>query len=132
MILKEGDIPKTTFRTHEGHYEFVVMPCGLTNTPSTFQSLMNEMLKPYLRKFALVFFDDILVYSKSVEDHKRHLQSVLALLKEHQFFANNKKCTFGQTQLEYLGHIISADGVAADPRKIEVMLEWPTPKILRL
>ena len=90
---------------------------------------MNEVLKPYLRKFVLVFFDDILVYSKGEDDHKEHLRAVLALLKENQLFANKKKkCNFSQTQLEYLGHIISAEGVAADPWKIDAMLDWPIPK----
>ena len=129
--MKEEDIPKTAFRTHECHYEFIVMPFGLTNAPSTFQALMNEVLRPYLRKFALVFFDDILVYSKDVEHHKHHLGAVLALLKEHQLVANYTKSTFGQHQLEYLGHIISAQGVAADQKKVDAMLTWPKPKDLK-
>ncbi|CAH9105349.1 unnamed protein product [Cuscuta europaea] len=129
--MKDCDTHKTAFRTHEGHYEYLVMPFGLTNAPSTFQSLMNEVLRPFLRKFALVFFDDILVYSKTKEEHKEHLRKVLGALKKNHLVANQKKCSFGQKQLNYLGHIISEDGVAADPEKIEAMKNWNIPKDLK-
>ena len=116
--MTEGDEFKTDFRTHSGHYEFMVMPFGLTNAPTTFQSLMNEVFRDHLRKFILVFFDDILVYSHTLDDHYKHIQIVLELLRKPQLVDKATKCFFSQSQVEYLGHIISAQGVATDPLKI--------------
>ncbi|GJW52952.1 putative mitochondrial protein [Tanacetum coccineum] len=107
------DIAKTTFKTHEGHYEFSVMPFGLTNAPSTFQALMNSVFKKYLRKFVLVFFDDILVYSKDLQTHYRHLKVVLSTLRQHTLFAKHSKCVFAAEKVEYLGHILTKEGVSS-------------------
>ncbi|KAL0351494.1 UNVERIFIED_CONTAM: Retrovirus-related Pol polyprotein from transposon [Sesamum calycinum] len=103
------------------------MPFGLTNAPSTFQALMNKDFQPYLRKFILVFFDDILVYSRSWGDHLVQLRQTLEVLRRNQLLVKRNKCQFGQRQVEYLGHVITEVGVAADPLKIQTMINWPLP-----
>ncbi|XP_027155252.1 uncharacterized protein LOC113755447 [Coffea eugenioides] len=125
--VKVEDISKTAFRSHQGLYEFKVMPFGLTNAPATFQSLMNQVFQEQMRKHVLVFFDDILVYSPTLEEHVKHVKEVMSILRQHQLYAKMSKCSFAQLQVEYLGHIISAEGVQADPKKIECMENWPNP-----
>ena len=127
ILLAPEDTFKTAFRTVDGHFEFLVMPFGLTNAPSTFQATMNEVFRPFLRKSVLVFFYDILVYSKDWKSHLQHLHQVLEILVEHKLFAKFSKCEFGVNQIGYLGHIISADGVAADPEKLQAIAAWPVP-----
>jgi hypothetical protein len=129
--MKEEGIPKTAFRTHEGHYEFFVMPFGLCNAPSTFQSLMNHVFHPFLRHFVLVFFDDILIYSKTWQAHLAHVDQVLHLLSKHKLFLKQSKCGFGTSEVEYLGHIVGKDGVWVDSKKIEAMQDWPHRKTLK-
>lgn len=126
------DIHKTAFRTHEGLFEFVVMAFGLTNAPATFQALMNDVLRPYLRRFVLVFFDDILIYSSSWSDHLRHVKLVLEAMRTHQLFLKRSKCSFGEETMAYLGHIISAAGVAMDSDKVLAVVDWPVPRTIRV
>ncbi|MCH85336.1 enzymatic polyprotein, partial [Trifolium medium] len=126
--MAQGDIHKTAFRTHQGHYEFLVMPFGLCNAPSTFQATMNLIFAPFLLRFVIVFFDDILVYSSTLESHLQHLTTVLQCLKDNDFCLKCSKCMFAQTSIDYLGHIVSAEGVGPDPSKISAMVEWPVPR----
>jgi hypothetical protein len=113
--MRKEDIHKMAFRTHDDLYEFLVMPFGLCNAPATFQALMNNVLRPFLHRFVLVFFDDILIYSKSWADHLPHLRVILTELRRHVLFIKRSKCAFGVSSVAYLGHIISEAGVAMDP-----------------
>jgi hypothetical protein len=122
------DVHKTAFRTHNGLYEFLVMAFGLCNAPATFQALMNDMLRPFLRRFVLVFFDDILIYSRTWADHLRHLRAILDELRRHHLFVKRTKCSFGASSIAYLGHVISAAGVAMDPAKVQAIHDWPAPR----
>ncbi|KAJ6797354.1 uncharacterized protein M6B38_216750 [Iris pallida] len=126
--VKREDIPKTAFRTRYGHYEFLVMPFGLTNAPAIFMDLMNRVFYQYLDKFVIVFIDDILIYSKSEEEHEKHLRIVLQTLREEQLYAKLSKCEFWLDQIPFLGHIVSGEGISVDPKKVEAVKSWPTPK----
>ena len=125
--MAEGEEHKTAFQTHQGHYEFKVMPYGLTGAPATFQNAMNVILAPLLRKSVLVFIDDILIYSRTLAEHREHLQAVFHLLAQHELKVKRTKCTFSQPQLKYLGHIIPAAGVSTDPKNSEAVRSWPVP-----
>jgi hypothetical protein len=126
--IKEEDINKTTFKTRYGHYEFAVVPFGLSNAPSLFMCLMNGTFRNYLDKFVIVFLEDILIYSKSEEENEHRLRLVLQVLREHWLYDKISECYFYQEQIHYLGHIISKQGIAVDPEKIEAIRGWPTPR----
>jgi hypothetical protein len=125
--MKPDDEDKTTFKTHHGHFQFRVMPFGLSNAPATFQCVMNAVFAPFLRTFVIVFLDDILVYSASWPEHLEHLRLVLSKLHEARLFAKLSKCEFGKSSIHYLGHIISDMGVSTYPEKTQVMCNWPVP-----
>nr|AAC26240.1 contains similarity to reverse transcriptases (PFam: rvt.hmm, score: 116.22) [Arabidopsis thaliana] len=125
--IAEADVRKTAFRTRYGHFEFVVMPFGLTNAPAAFMRLMNSVFQEFLDEFVIIFIDDILVYSKSPEEHEVHLRRVKEKLREQKLFAKLSKCSFWQREMGFLGHIVSAEGVSVDPEKIEAIRDWPRP-----
>lgn len=126
--IKEEDIHKTAFTTRSGHYEYLVMPFGLCNAPSTFQKMMNDTLKPFLEKSVCVYLDDIIIFSPDAESHQKHVEEVLDLLREQQFYAKKSKCEFFRDKMEFLGHTVSAEGIGASPDKVKAVEEWPTPE----
>ncbi|GKB25168.1 putative reverse transcriptase domain-containing protein [Tanacetum coccineum] len=128
LRVREGDIPKTAFRTRYGNYEFQVMLFGLTNAPVVFMDLMNWVCKPYLDKFMIVFIDDILIYSKNKQEHEEHLKLILELLKKEQLYAKFSKCEFWIPKVQFLGHMIDSQGIHVDPAKIESIKDWASPK----
>ncbi|GJU96950.1 putative reverse transcriptase domain-containing protein [Tanacetum coccineum] len=128
LRVREEDIPKTAFRTRYGHFEFTVMPFGLTNAPAIFMDLMNRVCKPYLDKFVIVFIDDILIYSKSEEEHEVHLKTILDLLQKEKLYAKFSKCEFWLQEVQFLGHVVNRDGIHVDPSKVESVKNWKTPE----
>jgi hypothetical protein len=131
VLVKEEDVHKTAFSTRYGHYEYTVMPFGLCNAPSTFQRLMHDIFRPLLDDCVVVYLDDILVYSKTPEDHVEHVRRVLQLLRDHRLCAKRSKCEFGKSRVEFVGHFVSADGIEMDPHKLEAVREWPRPKTVK-
>jgi RNase H-like domain found in reverse transcriptase/Reverse transcriptase (RNA-dependent DNA polymerase)/Integrase zinc binding domain/Retroviral aspartyl protease/Chromo (CHRromatin Organisation MOdifier) domain/DNA N-6-adenine-methyltransferase (Dam) len=125
--IHPDDIHKTAFRTRHGHFEFTVLPFGLTNAPATFMGMMNDVLRPFLDKFVVVYLDDILIYSKSLPEHLDHLEQVLATLKQHKLQVKLKKCSFGKVSVPFLGFLVTKEGIRPDPAKVRAVQDWPVP-----
>jgi hypothetical protein len=123
IMIKEEDISKIAFVSRYGHHEYLVVPFGLTNAPSIFKNLMNKIFMKYLDKFVIVFIDDILVYSKDQVEHANHLRIILQILREHQLYAKFSKCEFWIDKVELLGHVITKEGIAVNPNKVQAVLD---------
>ena len=123
--IAENDIHKTAFRTRYGHYEFMVLPFGLCNAPATFQRLMHEIFWEFLDEFLVIYLDDIIVFSKTEEEHLEHLRKVFEVIRKNQLYIQPEKCEFLAERVEFLGHFISADGIEMDPKKVQTIVDWP-------
>ena len=128
LRVRKTNIPKTTFKTWYGHFEFTVMPFGLNNAHAAFMDLMHWVFQPYLDQFVVVFVDKILIYSQSKEEHEDHLRIVLQALIEHQLYAKFSKCKFWLTEVRFFGHVVSASGVSVDPEKVKAVMSWERSK----
>ena len=130
ILVKAEDVEKTAFRSRYGHYEYVIMPFGVTNAPALFRDYLNRIFRPFLDNFVVVFIDDILIYSKTHEEHAEHLRIMLGILREKQLFAKLSKCDFWMREVQFLGHVISSQGIAMDLAKVEVVIQWECPKLV--
>jgi hypothetical protein len=129
--IRASDIPKTAFSTRYGLYEYLVMSFRLTNALAYFMYLMNSVFMPELDKFVVVFIDDILVYSRTEQDHTKHMHTVLQRLRYHQLYAKLSKCDFWLREIKFLGHTISQDGVSIDPKKVQEVMDRKPPTTVR-
>ena len=128
ILISEEDRPKTAFRTPFGHFQFKVLIEGLTNAPATFQTVMNSIFAPYLRKFIVVYLDDILIFSRTEAEHRAHVRLALEVLQREKFFVAKAKSKFAQKEIQYLGHVVNAQGIRPDPKKVLAVQSWPVPK----
>ncbi|XP_016354714.1 RNA-directed DNA polymerase homolog, partial [Sinocyclocheilus anshuiensis] len=129
--IREGDEWKTAFVTPTGHYEYLVMPYGLVNAPSVFQDFMHEVLQEYLHRSVLVYMDDMLIYSRSMAEHRHHVAEVLERLREFHLFLKAEKCSFHQSSVQFLGYVINDGGIQMDEGKVEAIRNWPVPTTVK-
>ena len=131
MKIRTEDRKKTAFVCRYGHFEWLVMPFGLKNAPATFVRLMDEVFGDYMDSFIIVYLDDIVVYSKTLEQHITQLELVFKRLREHKLYAKLDKCTFMQREIKFLGHLVSSDGIRVNPDKVKAIRDWPVPKTVK-